>query len=33
MGMTVRQMTKYLSEYPDDARIGTMVVDTRRKLA
>lgn len=22
MGMTVRQMTKYLSEYPDDAGIG-----------
>ena len=31
MGITVRQMTKYLSEYPDDAGIGTMVVDTKNR--
>jgi hypothetical protein len=31
MGITVRQMTKYLSEYSDDAGIGTVVVDTKNR--
>ena len=29
MGITVKQMMKYLSGYPDDAGIGTMVVDKK----
>ena len=31
MSITVKQMMKYLSEYPDDAGIGTMVVDTKNR--
>lgn len=31
MGITVKQMMKYLSGYPDDAGIGTMVVDTKNR--
>lgn len=31
MSTTVKQMMRYLSGYPDDARIGTMVVDTKNR--
>lgn len=31
MGITVKQMMKYLSGYPDDAGIGTMIVDTKNR--
>lgn len=31
MSVTVRQVMKYLSEYPDDAKIGVMVADTEKQ--
>lgn len=31
MGITVRQVMKYLSEYPDEAKLGVMVVDTKNR--
>lgn len=31
MGITVRQVMKYLSEYPDDAKLGVMVADTKNR--
>ena len=31
MGITVRQVMKYLSEYPDEAKLGVMVADTKNR--
>lgn len=31
MSTTVRQVMKYLSEYPDDAKLGVMVADTKNR--
>ena len=31
MSTTVKQVMKYLSEYPDDAKLGVMVADTKNR--
>lgn len=31
MSITVRQVMKYLSEYPDEAKLGVMVADTKNR--
>lgn len=31
MGITVKQVMKYLSEYPDEAKLGVMVADTKNR--
>ena len=31
MSTTVRQVMKYLSKYPDDAKLGVMVADTKSR--
>ena len=31
MSITVRQVMKYLNEYPDEAKLGVMVADTKNR--